>query len=339
MQKIIISIRLIYKIIFILMFFIFISCRPNNNQTDISLLEIVRSGSYREIKRAIARGADVNETNFFGSTPLMHSFLNRDNRVSKALIRAGADVNAVDSQGWSPLFYAVEIRWDEIIDTLELLVKSGADLEFRISTGQTPLAFAAEKNRNYRVLETLIYLGANVDARNNIGITPLFYAISNNTFRAVDMLIKSGADVNITNEYNQTPLIHAAGRRRETSNDVIISLLDAGADVNAYDRYGLTPLIYALVEDYDFTIIQKLIEKGANINHLSDATFTPLNLTPLMAIALFTDHRSSLILYLLELGADPNIRNAEGKTVADYIRFNPSLRGTEAYIRLVSIPR
>ena len=193
--------------VFLLLAFVFLSCQTtNNSKTNISLLDIVHTATYKEVKSAIAGGADVNEKTDSNSTPLMFSFVNKDKEIPKLLIKSGADVNAVNAKGWTPLFYAVEIRRDDILDTIKYLVKSGADLEYKNSAGQTPLAYSTEINKNEKVIKLLIDLGANINTKNNIGITPLFYAILNNTTKAVELLIKSGTDVNIVNEDNQTQI-------------------------------------------------------------------------------------------------------------------------------------
>ena len=58
----------------------------------------------------------------------------------------------------------------------------------------------------------------------------------------ITTLINAGADVNARNKYGSTPLMYASGANQNP--DVITTLINAGADVNARDKDGWTPLMY-----------------------------------------------------------------------------------------------
>lgn len=62
------------------------------------------------VKLLIAHGADVNQKNFRGMTPLMGAAVGRDAAVVKYLIEKGADVNARDQEGHTALMYAEQER-------------------------------------------------------------------------------------------------------------------------------------------------------------------------------------------------------------------------------------
>ena len=53
------------------------------------------------------------------------------------------------------------------------------------------------------------------------------------------MLLDAGADANARDRYGDTPLHRALGKGHV---EVVRALLDAGADVNARDDFGDTPL-------------------------------------------------------------------------------------------------
>lgn len=85
--------------------------------------------------------------------------------------------------------------------------------------------------------------GANVDARNEDGLTPLHKAAaSSKTPAVVDALLKGGANVNARDEGGSTPLHFAALRSKTPA--VVDALLKAGANVNARDRAGKMPFDY-----------------------------------------------------------------------------------------------
>jgi ankyrin repeat protein len=56
-------------------------------------------------------------------------------------------------------------------------------------------------------------------------------------------LIRDGADVNARNNDGWTPLMLAAGH--STSPEIVTVLLEKGAEVNASNSYGITPLMFA----------------------------------------------------------------------------------------------
>jgi ankyrin repeat protein len=81
------------------------------------------------VQLLIAHGADVNQKNFRGATPLMAAAIGRNVAVVKYLIEKGADVNARDQESYTALMYAenqqtmlaAEER-DEIIQVLKRAV-------------------------------------------------------------------------------------------------------------------------------------------------------------------------------------------------------------------------
>ena len=87
-------------------------------------------------------------------------------------------------------------------------------------------------------VEAAITAGADVNARDYLGQTPLMYAaiIGTETPEVITALIEAGAEVNARNEDGCTPLMCAA-QLTETP-EVITVLLEAGADGKVKDEDG-----------------------------------------------------------------------------------------------------
>ncbi len=91
---------------------------------------------------------------------------------------------------------------------------SGTDL---LEAKQPPLMhtsiFVVLKLKNEKkcldILKIMIKLGANVNAVNIFGQTPLFYAISNQKIKSCKLLLSNGASLNIKDQFKQTPLQYA----------------------------------------------------------------------------------------------------------------------------------
>jgi ankyrin repeat protein len=88
---------------------------------------------------------------------------------------------------------------DFILDNSRRLIDAGADVNASDETGSTPLHFAA-KGESEEVVELLVDAGANVNAANSKGETPLNNAVSNTTsaqLPIIRLLRARGADPTI----------------------------------------------------------------------------------------------------------------------------------------------
>lgn len=119
----------------------------------------------------------------------------------------------------------------------ELLLAHGADANARDKFGHTPLFFA----RSAYMTQVLVSHGADVNARRDDGTTALHKAARNGCRQVARTLIRAGADVNAAQD-GSTPL-HVAARRGHWS--VVELLVSHGADANTPDSDGDTALALA----------------------------------------------------------------------------------------------
>ena len=80
--------------------------------------------------------------------------------------------------------------------------------------------------------------GINVDKRDSLGNTPLYYASLKGAKDIVKLILDAGANPNLANNISETPLHLAA---QSTSKEVIKLLTDAGADINSANNLGHMP--------------------------------------------------------------------------------------------------
>jgi ankyrin repeat protein len=237
-----------------------------------ALTEAIESERIDIVKLLITAGANVNLRNIHdGNTPLIYALLTRNAEIVKELLELGAEVNTANSiDGNTPLIYASLMGEDFIAN---LLISKGADLSLsNTNSGDTPLLSAVNK-RYVDVVKKLLASGANANQANEItGNTPLIEAIKN----VVKEPISKFWDT-ISAETSKVLTSIASGRaisERKKQDEIINSLIDAGADLDSSNlKNGISPLSCA-IESESIDIIQLLIEKGADVTHIKDLTYS-----------------------------------------------------------------
>jgi ankyrin repeat protein len=188
------------------------------------------------------------------------------------------------------------------IEKVKALLSNGADVNARDKMGDTPLHVAANFNAR-DVAELLLAKGADVNARGDLGVTPLHLAAIANSKAVAELLLTKGADVNRKSEDGMTPMHVAAA---SNAGDVAELLLVNGADLNAKSNTGSTPLHLAAMYDAR-DVAELLLANGADVNAKVNNERTPLHL------AAFRNAKEVTEL-LLTKGADLNAKDKDGKT-------------------------
>jgi ankyrin repeat protein len=118
-------------------------------------------------------------------------------------------------------------------------------------------------NRVVALLQDHPELIENLD---NLGRTPLFVAVAHNQLEIAEVLLANGANVNARDGSGHTPLIQAMW---VYNHDKMVRLLLAkGADVNLEDKWSMTALAYA-VQQGQIEDAKILIANDGNINVIS----------------------------------------------------------------------
>jgi ankyrin len=163
--------------------------------------------------------------------------------------------------------------------------------------GKTPLHIW--KFCNLQFIENKI----NLNIQDNLGASPLFYAIENKHFNVCKLLIENGANVNLTNKFKKTPL-HIASHFGQLE---ICKILISNLNINEEDVFGFTPLHNAIRQSKK-DVAKFLIENGANVNAATHLGNTALHLV--------VEHGNiEMCKFLLNIkNININIQNMLGKT-------------------------
>jgi uncharacterized protein len=214
------------------------------------------------------------------------------------LIEAGAPVNQPDRRGMLPLHIASEMGDPEYVHRL---LAAGADPLAMFGQGYTALHLAAKAETS----RLLIARGASANARLGDGATPLHFA------RSADVCRRSrpcGCRPAGSHRHGGVPPLHHPIDARG-----IEFLVAAGADPNARTNDGIVPLM----TQFDAKSIEALQERGASIaavDHLGRSVLHHYS-------GAYATARC--IALLLQRGADPMLRDNEGKLPIDLAREMP----------------
>lgn len=240
------------------------------------LAGLVETGQRRAAIERIEAGADVNEAQGDGTTPLHWAAYRVDAELTQLLLEHGAEADVLNAYGASPLGEAVKVANEEIAG---LLLEAGADATATNADGQTILMLAT-RSGSTAIARRLIEHGANVNAREAWrGQSALMWAADSGFPEIVELLIANGAEVDFRAEWidwptqitsepraqyrpvgGLTPLLYAA---RAGCTDCVRAIVAAGADIDRPTPEGMTPLILAL-DNEAMETAAALLELGAD---------------------------------------------------------------------------
>jgi ankyrin repeat protein len=217
--------------------------------------------------------------------------IDRHYKAAELLLDNGADVNVRDRYGLTPLEYCSDVR------CAKFLLKYGADMNMGI------------RSLHSEVLKQLIANGADVNARDSKGNTPLFQC----NRATAEVLIKNGADVKIRNLKGETPLFSCYN-----GDEAMEFMIIRGADVNAKNLKGETALFYVEKPER----VRLFAKYKIRVNEQDNEGRTALHyiLNENSSNSIYRPTILKTILALLANDADVDIKDKDGITPLDIAR-------------------
>lgn len=128
-------------------------------------------------------------------------------------------VNAVSPDGWLPLHLAAHFGH---ADAVLALLNKGAKVDASSTNAMHNMALhAAAAGRSSRVAKILLEAGADVNARQTGGWTPLHSAAQNGDVEFARVLTEAGADVSVRADNQQRPLDLALTKGQQAMVDFL----------------------------------------------------------------------------------------------------------------------
>jgi ankyrin repeat protein len=289
-----------------------------------------REGDLESIRRLLASGVDVNvrsvaivkengrgpgyqSTLSDGSTPLLVATVRGHVPVALYLLDHGADPNVGDA-GFTPLHWA-SATWEGGVSNpvygFSDPMSGIPDRRAKLQLVRALLAHGA--NPNARMTKRPGFVGGYEDAP---GATPFLLASAATDVEMMQILLAAGGDPKLVTDTKATAVMAAAGLNRSIGESALTEaqalaaarfLFDLGADARGATTFGENALFGAAYRGWN-TLLELLIEKGADVNAVSKA-----GITPWLAASGYGD-RLGGVLYntegakiLLAHGADPTL--------------------------------
>lgn len=294
------------------------------------------SETLRGFRMLLKAGCDINEFDAFGQTPFHHLLSGGgqfDKNCCPQEILAFLLENGAKNSGTKYGFQPLHLIQGDAEDIIDLLVAKGADVNARQPVdGRTPLfkAVASYHDTNFMAL---LRHGADVNAQDKNGDSPLHIAITQATVSNLKTktLLSHGANPNAQNKNGETPL-HAV-RSYVPSDETLSLLLEAKADLELKTDAGLTVLLKAVKNNTNLTDIMNLIKAGARVDACD---FKGRSVLHLACEQIRT--AAPLIHALVEAGADATAKDFAGNTILHQAaRSAPDYKQNEQLLLLETI--
>ncbi len=176
-------------------------------------------GKYSFCKALLEHKADPDLPDKRGIPALVYAIERGENaNLVRLLLEYGADLNTNSLENYNPVMWCVE---NNRLLILEVLLKYGARTTFQDDDGNSPLHAAAERNF-LQICVLLLEYQADTGVRNHKGQTPLHLAVAQKGSDAVvKQLLAAGANPNAMDNAGLTPLATAT----RAQNESVVSLL------------------------------------------------------------------------------------------------------------------
>jgi|GEM_PF-7049990 len=206
-----------------------------------------------------------------------------------------------------------EFKWYQKVLLFPILIPyfAGKDLfEYLTKTRTvTPLHRAATGKNNEVIILKLLKEGADINARDHSGMTPLVYALRNQRFELAKLLLENGADVTIQDDIKTTAMSYI-GQVKDL--EIIKMMIKKGGNIHEQNYITEETVLHHICASGNINILEYTLSVGAktDLNKVDYRGETPLH----RGIRSFSKEKLKVAKILVSNGADLRIKNRDGKT-------------------------
>ncbi|CAO2636994.1 Protein phosphatase 1 regulatory subunit 12B [Lemmus lemmus] len=187
------------------------------------------SGDTDEVKKLLARGADINTVNVDGLTALHQACIDENLDMVKFLVENRANVNQQDNEGWTPLHAAASCGY---LNIAEYFISHGASVGIVNSEGEVPSDLAEEPAMKDLLLEQVKKQGVDLEQSRK--------EEEQQMLQDARQWLNSGKIEDVRQARSGATALHVAAAKGYS--DVLRLLIQAGYELNVQDHDGWTPL-------------------------------------------------------------------------------------------------
>jgi ankyrin repeat protein len=252
------------------------------------------------LQTLIRRAGDIHQPNDSGVTPLMLAAFSGSISVIKMLLSLGADPHVEDIKGENAMNY---------------LVHGQCDFEFHKRA-------ALNEPIKAQIIELLSEQGVSLDRCSSDGHLPLSESLGYNYLQLFRTLIRCGADVNGADRLGNTPLMHAIRLERHHFTRELLAHPDIDLARTNLAGENLWHVVASARLWPDLEPVLAAL-RAADVSLRTDNLGRhPLHLAVMLG-------RQELITYLLDQGAEVDIRDSDGCSPLMYLMVDACQLATQ----------
>jgi uncharacterized protein len=195
---------------------------------NAAFFEALSAGDSAKVRKLLESGADPNARSKSYPALVLAIWARKPETpgIITALLKAGADPSAVGSDTKAAPQLAAEQPQTELLDAF---LANGVVADWK-NNNQESLLGIASAHGHVHVVSRLLERGANINAQDDEGFTPLMNACQNRHVEVVRILLQKKADKLLKNRYGETALSLVRGKYEDTqagkTRKEIVALLE-----------------------------------------------------------------------------------------------------------------